>query len=230
MNFTEEQRQTLNETEMLRYLEQNPDFFMRHARWVEQMRLPHVVRGSVSLVEWQLSRQRQQITLLEEEITLLMERSQDNERLFVQLLQLQQQLLTAESLQQLLDRLQTWAQQLGLSAYLRLFNEQWQLSAPSEFISLGLSRQTFEPLRIQRIGQKMHYLGNLNSSELLLLLPAAKQVGSVALSLLGEQGELGVLIFTSRHPHHYHMGMDTLLLDQLAALLPALLSRWITRR
>ena len=40
------------------FLLQNPDFFIRNARQVEQMLVPHPVRGTVSLVEWQLARQR----------------------------------------------------------------------------------------------------------------------------------------------------------------------------
>ena len=46
---------------------------------------------------------------------------------------------------------------------------------------------------------------------------------------MGEQGELGVLIFSSRDPQHYQPGMGTVLLDQLAKMLPGLLERWIER-
>ena len=64
------------------YLQQNPDFFIRNARQVEQMAVPHPVRGSVSLVEWHMARQRNHIQRLEEEITLLMEQASANHELF----------------------------------------------------------------------------------------------------------------------------------------------------
>ncbi|HAH13362.1 MAG TPA: DUF484 family protein, partial [Pantoea agglomerans] len=64
------------------YLRQNPDFFIRNARAVEQMAVPHPVRGSVSLVEWHMARQRNHIQRLEEEITLLMEQASANHELF----------------------------------------------------------------------------------------------------------------------------------------------------
>lgn len=51
----------LDDDAVMQYLLQNPDFFIRNARLVEQMHIPHPVRGSVSLVEWQLGRQRNQI-------------------------------------------------------------------------------------------------------------------------------------------------------------------------
>ncbi|KAA8996433.1 DUF484 domain-containing protein [Affinibrenneria salicis] len=220
----------LSDERVLQFLQQHPDFFIRNAWHIEQMQIPHPVRGTVSLVEWQLARQRHHIAQLEEEITLLMEQAHINERLFHQLLQLQTQLAGADSLHDMLDRLQRWARKLGLAgASVRLFSDKWRIGAPSDFTHLALSRTLFEPLRIQRLGQKNHYLGGLNGPELLLLLPQAKQVGSVALSLMGGNEELGVLIFSSRDSYHYQDGMGTVLLQQLATMLPAMLERWVER-
>ncbi|MBD8454178.1 DUF484 domain-containing protein [Serratia rubidaea] len=220
----------LDDDAVMQYLQQNPDFFMRNARQVEQMRVPHPVRGTVSLVEWHLARQRNHIDRLEEEITLLMEQASANEGLFGRLLHLQANLATADSLQDMLNRLQRWARGFGLAgANIRLFSDRWQIGAPSDFTHLGIARSAFEPLRIQRLGDDNHFLGSLNGPELLLLLPQAKQVGSVALSLLGEDGDLGMVIFSSRDTQHYQPGMGTVMLAQLARMLPELLERWIER-
>ncbi|MFC0226053.1 DUF484 domain-containing protein [Serratia aquatilis] len=220
----------LDDDTVMQYLQQNPDFFIRNARLVEQMRVPHPVRGTVSLVEWHLARQRNHIAQLEEEITLLMEQASANEQLFSRLLLLHTDLATASSLQDMLERLQQWARGLGLAgASIRLFTDRWNIGAPSDFTHLGLTRSSFEPLRIQRLGNRNHYLGGLNGSELLLLLPEARQVGSVALSLLGEHGDLGLVIFSSRDAQHYQQGMGTAMLNQLTRSLPELLARWIER-
>ena len=220
----------LDDQSVSAFLRQNPDFFIRNARQVEQMMVPHPVRGSVSLVEWHMARQRNHIQQLEEEITLLMEQATANHQLFDRLLSLQGHLAAADSLQEMLTRLHRWARELGLAgAHVRLFNDKWHIGAPSDFTQLGLSRQAFEPLRIQRFGDEHHYLGSLNGPELLLLLPQAKAIGSVAMSLMGERGELGILMFTSRDNQHYQAGMGTLLLQHLAQMLPDLLSRWVER-
>ncbi|MBJ7223056.1 MULTISPECIES: DUF484 domain-containing protein [unclassified Brenneria] len=234
MKNVEEQAErqiALSDDMVLQFLQQNADFFIRNARQIEQMRIPHPVRGTVSLVEWQLARQRNHITQLEEEITLLMEQAGANELLFNRLLKLQTELASADSLLDMLDRLQRWARKLGLAgASVRLFSDKWRIGAPSDFTHLSLNRSLFEPLRIQRLGQANHYLGSLNGPELLLLLPQAKQVGSVALSMMGEKHDLGLLIFTSRDSHHYQDGMGTVLLQQLATtMLPAMLERWVER-
>ena len=220
----------LNDQMVADYLSQQPDFFIRNARQVEQMRIPHPVRGTVSLVEWQLARQRKQIQQLEEEITQLMEQATANELLFNKLISLQNELIQATHLTDLFNRLQIWCRSIGLiGATVRLFSDRWQLSAPSNFTQLALSCQQFESFRIQRMANRDQYLGTLNGSEILWLMPNVVHVGSVALSMLGKQGDLGVIIFSSRNSQHYQQGMGTMLLEQISLLLPILINRWIER-
>jgi len=229
----EEQQNTLAELDdsiVADYLVQHPEFFIRNAQLVERMQVPHPVRGAVSLVEWHMVRARNYINQMEDDMTLLMEQACANESLFHRLLNLQNRLAAAESLDDMLNRLHRWAREMGLAgATIRLFADRWRIGAPSRFTHLALNRQAFEPLRIQRLGQNNHYLGSLNGPELLLILPEAKAIGSVALSLLGHEGDLGVMIFSSRDPHHYENGQGTQLLQEIALMLPGLLQRWIER-
>jgi len=229
----EEQQETpavLNDSTVVDYLLQHPEFFIRNARAVEQMRVPHPIRGTVSLVEWQMARSRHRIGVLEENMTFLMEQAKANEGLFYRLLHLQNRLASAQSLEEMLNRFHRWARELGLAgASIRLFPDRWRIGAPSGFTGLALSRQAFEPLRIQRLGQQNHYLGQLNGPELLVVLPEAKAIGSVAMSLMGQDGDLGVILFSSRDAHHYQSGQGTQLLQEIALMLPDLLERWIER-
>nr|AUN36683.1 DUF484 protein [uncultured bacterium] len=86
-----------------------------------------------------------------ENMALLMEQAIANEGLFYRLLYLQRSLTAASSLDDMLMRFHRWARDLGLAgASLRLFPDRWRLGAPSNHTHLALSRQSFEPLRIQR--------------------------------------------------------------------------------
>ncbi|RAN85779.1 DUF484 family protein, partial [Bacillus sp. SRB_28] len=105
----------------------------------------------------------------------------------------------------------------------------WRLGAPSKFTHLALTRQAFEPVRIQRLRQERHYLGPLNGPELLVVLPEAKAIGSVAMSLLGGDDAPGVMLFSSRDAQHYQQGQGTQLLQEIALMLPGLLERWVER-
>ena len=71
----EELQETVTELDdraVVDYLLRNPEFFIRNARVGEEMRVPHPVRGTVSLVEWHMARARNHISQLEENMTLLM--------------------------------------------------------------------------------------------------------------------------------------------------------------
>ena len=185
----EELQETLTELDdraVVDYLIKNPEFFIRNARAVEAIRVPHPVRGTVSLVEWHMARARNHIHVLEENMALLMEQAIANEGLFYRLLYLQRSLTAASSLDDML-------------------------------------------MRFQRLGQEQHYLGPLNGPELLVVLPEAKAVGSVAMSMLGSDADLGVVLFTSRDASHYQQGQGTQLLHEIALMLPELLERWIER-
>ncbi|MBJ9241650.1 MULTISPECIES: DUF484 domain-containing protein [Citrobacter] len=229
----EELQETLMELDdqaVVDYLQRHPEFFIRNAQAVEAMRVPHPVRGTVSLVEWHMARARNHINVLEENMALLMEQANANESLFYRLLNLQARLVSASSLDDMLMRFHRWARELGLAgATVRLFPDRWRLGAPSKFTHLALSRQAFEPLRIQRLGQSQHYLGPLHGPELLVMMPEAKAIGSVAMSMLGQDGSLGVMLFSSRDVNHYQQGQGTQLLQEISLMLPELLERWIER-
>lgn len=220
----------LDDQAVVDYLQRHPEFFIRNAQAVEAMRVPHPVRGTVSLVEWHMARARNHINVLEENMALLMEQANANESLFYRLLNLQARLVSASSLDDMLMRFHRWARELGLAgATVRLFPDRWRLGAPSKFTHLALSRQAFEPLRIQRLGQSQHYLGPLHGPELLVMMPEAKAIGSVAMSMLGQDGSLGVMLFSSRDVNHYQQGQGTQLLQEISLMLPELLERWIER-
>ncbi|STS79266.1 diaminopimelate epimerase [Klebsiella pneumoniae] len=92
----------LNDRAVVDYLLQHPEFFIRNAAQVEHLRVPHPVRGTISLVEWHMMRARNHIHVLEENMSLLMEQAVANESLFQRLLQLQTRLAAAESLDDML--------------------------------------------------------------------------------------------------------------------------------
>ncbi|ENU1226205.1 MULTISPECIES: DUF484 family protein [Providencia] len=220
----------IDELDVVRYLTENPYFFLRNAQLLEQLKIPHVVREAISLPELVMSRQRLKIKELEQDIRFMVEQAHENAELFEELLVLVIEMSSAESLQQMLLALNRWAKKLGLSgAQVRLFSDSWHLSAPMDAHQLVISRRVFEPVRIQRFGDNLNYLGRLNGPEIQLLLPEALNVGSVAISLFGHHGESGMVIFTSRDREHYQHDMGTVMLEKVAQILPRLLCQWIER-
>ncbi len=72
----------LQEELVVAYLAQHPDFFLRHKALLDQLQIPHPVKGAVSLVELHQERQRERIETQEQELRTLMETASRNERIF----------------------------------------------------------------------------------------------------------------------------------------------------
>ncbi|OTQ32088.1 hypothetical protein B6D19_06590 [Gilliamella apicola] len=221
----------LNDEIVSQYLNDNPDFFIRNASLIENMRIPHPIRGGISLPEWQMARQRNKISHLEAEITLLMEYARSNELLFNQFMDLQSQIFKADDLDVLVQIIKNWAKSLGLNgAYLYLFDDKWLINAPSKYQHFALNSSGFNFIRVRHLQYSNQYLGQLNTTELDFLLSERNYIGSVALSLLGQFGDLGLLMFTSSDPHHYQEKQGTLLLEKMSQLLPILIEKWVMRK
>ncbi len=201
------------------YLEENPDFFERHPALLQQMSLRHSQRGAVSLVERQQQVLRDRIRLMEEEITDLMTTARRNEELFRYYSELYVKLLGCRSLAEVMDSLQqTFAEQLHMPALsLKFFDSPLELDEQFTFAA-----DTHKQLLSKRFADGPVYLGRLTGEEQRLLFPA-ESIASVALLLLGDKGELGMLAIGNQDAGHFEPAMDTLLVRQLQALLSMIL-------
>jgi len=209
----------VDDTLIAEYLEENPDFFEHHPKLLQQLSLRHQERGAVSLVERQQQVLRQRIMQLEEEITDLMVTARRNEELFRAYSDLYVQLLECVDLAGIMDALQqTFSQQLNMPALsLKFFDSPIELDKQFTFAA-----DTHKKLLSKRFQNAQVYLGRLTEDEKKLLFPN-EPIASVALLLLGEQGELGMLAIGNQDAGHFEPAMDTLLVRQLQALLTKIL-------
>ncbi len=102
------------------YLRDNPDYFLSRRELVDRLALPNQEQGAVSLVHVQLNRQRQRIEELEEEITALMSLAASNDRTFHEFMDVQERILSCDSLSEVVEMIEDKAMQLGLKAHVRL--------------------------------------------------------------------------------------------------------------
>lgn len=198
------------------YLEKDPDFFSRHRDLLDKVRLPHAQRGSVSLVDIQLERLREQNRHLQEEITDLMTIAARNERIYRVYSELYVQLLECDNLEAVLQILETQLKnQLELPIVaLRLCEERaWDGDR-----QLALLRDEADKLINRRLQGHPYYFGRLTKAEQKLLF-AEQSVESVALILLGDEQRHGILAIGSNDPNHFQPNMDSLLLEQVRVLL-----------
>jgi len=218
----EQLNQSLLDAELvIEYLEQHPNFFEQHPQVLANMNVRHQQAGSVSLVERQQRILREQIVALQEEITALMSNARRNESIFKGYSALYVELLKCESLEQVLASLEkTFHEQLGLPGLsLKFFDS--PMALPEQFT---FTSDTHKQLLSKRFQEKPIYMGRLSKEEQQLLF-GNEPIESVALVLLGQQQELGMLAFGSKDAAHFDPDMDYLLITQLQALLSVILPR-----
>ncbi|EGT3628050.1 DUF484 family protein [Shewanella baltica] len=188
------------------YLLDNPDFFNRYPELLLAMRLPHMERGAISLVERRQEILRQRVSQLEEEITSLLTMAARNEKIYQFNTELSFQLLNCADLVSLKEVL---ADSLKLQ-----FNF-------SHVRLISVLDTDMKAIWDQRL-HKGHYFGRLTQQEAKRLF--GNEVGSVALTKLSEDNPV-IFAIASQDATHFHPDMDNMLLEQLRRLLAHMLAK-----
>jgi uncharacterized protein YigA (DUF484 family) len=197
------------------YLLTHPDFFNKHASLLENIEIPHSHKGSVSLVELQSEQLRTKVRLLNYKLNQLISIARQNEQIYRVYADLNLRILGCESIDELKFVLEEVMQE-------RLHLEAVVLKP---FVGAHAFPEIQRHLFIEkRFKRDKFFFGRLSEHEKKLLFPE-QQANSVALLLLGELGELGMLAISSKDPSHFHPDMDTLLITQLQQFLSILLPK-----
>jgi uncharacterized protein YigA (DUF484 family) len=200
------------------YLIENPSFFTQFPQIIEHIRIPHTHKGSVSLVELQSEQLRKKVRSLSHKLNQLISIAKQNEAIYRIYADLNLRILKSTNLDDLKFILEEVIQEnLQLSSVtLKPFKGAHALPE--------IQRRLFIEKRF-----KIHkfFFGRLSDHERKLLF-ADQEANSVALLLIGDLGELGILAIGSKDPGHFNPDMDTLLITQLQQFLGVLLPKMLT--
>ncbi len=200
------------------YLKDHPDFFKHRPELVDRLALPNQQSGSVSLVHVQMSRQRQRIEELEEEITTLMSLAANNDRTFHEFMELQEQILKCNCLADVCSLIEERARVLNLTGYIRLLDHQ--------DVNYSLTKEQWSRFSTNHFNGKSAYLGRLRKADRHLLFGEelfAPEMGSYVVLPLIKRHPQGVLAFASEDGGHFQPSMDTLFLRHLALVVSHLI-------
>lgn len=191
------------------YLLANPEFFAQYPGLAERIDIPHHQKGSVSLVELQSEQLRKKSRQLSHKLSQLIAIAKQNEKIYRIYADLNLQLLKCRYFSEVQDTLEDcMKQKLKMSAVsLKSFGGANALPE--------IQRKLFIEKRFK---QDCFFFGRLSQHEKHLLF-GDEPAESVALILLGDKGELGILAIASRDPSHFNPDMDTLLITQLQQFL-----------
>ncbi|OOF59015.1 DUF484 family protein [Rodentibacter myodis] len=224
----------MNTQDIIHYLKTHPDFFTQHPNLLETLTLHHPHKGVISLVEAQLMQQRRQIGTLTSQLEKLHQLAIQESDIFFALMPLQKKLFQAQDFLSAERKIDQWAKSYELEgAKILLFTDSWEkeekLSA-----QYWIDRNAFEIIRLERLGLRQFYLGDLSNKEKsLMFLPEEFPIGSVACCLLGTKNThkpTALLLFRSRDTQRFHHGQDVSFLKHLVDIVDIHLERWLIKK
>lgn len=210
---------TISAEQVVEYLQNNPDFFLTQDELLTQLRIPHVRGTTISLVERQLAVLRERNGDLQQRLKHLMDVARDNDRLFEKTRRLILEMLDAQSIDELIG----------------VVDDSLHHSFQVPFVGLTLfTDKAISAGRQQPFKKAQKHIGGvlagktlcgvLRPKELAFLFgkEQAKEVKSVAVAVLENDGIHGVLAIGSDRVERYNSNVDTLFLTYLADVLSRL--------
>ncbi|HME37589.1 MAG TPA: DUF484 family protein [Steroidobacteraceae bacterium] len=225
-------QETLNDASVADYLQTYPDFFERNSPLLAKLRLPHLrdVGATVSLVERQVEVLRERNQSLERKLKELVDVARANDALADRIHRLSQRLIGARTLLDTINAVETSLREdfEAMHSVLVLFLEQARSldGAGGRFLRTAdpadADLKTFDSLLQSgkpRCGlvrdPQRDYLFGKDSVE----------IGSVALTPLGQKGKLGILAIGASDAERFHPGMSTEFLSRIGELVTYALMR-----
>ncbi|GAC20026.1 DUF484 family protein [Paraglaciecola arctica] len=213
-----ESEELLDAEQVVAYLLENPDFFAQYPQIIEKISIPHPNKGSVSLVELQSEQLRKKVRSLSHKLNQLISIAKQNEAIYRVYADLNLRILKCTNLDDLKFILEEVIQENLQLASVTLKPFKGAHALPE------IQQRLFIEKRFKR---DKFFFGRLSEHERKLLF-ADQEANSVALLLIGDLGELGILAIGSKNPGHFNPDMDTLLITQLQQFLGILLPKLLT--
>ncbi|MGJ8679151.1 DUF484 family protein [Paraglaciecola sp.] len=218
INTALETEEQLSAEQVAQFLMSNPDFFAQHPNLVAKINIPHAQKGSVSLVELQSEQLRKKVRTLNHKLSQLISIAKQNEQIYRVYADLNIRILKCTSMEDLILILEEVIQENLKLASVVLVPFKGAHALPE------IQKRLFIEKRFKR---DKFFFGRLSEHERKLLF-ADQDVKSVALLLIGDLGELGILAIGSTDAGHFNPDMDTLLISQLQQFMGILLPKLLT--
>lgn len=227
---SEEQKNELTwEEAVARYLEDNPDYFLRHAEVLASLKVPHTESGSaISLVEHQVQVLREQNHRLQQQLRELVSIARENDVLGERLHRFSQAMIDAGSLDDVLNTAQDLLRrEFKLDhVVIRFAGTASGVAGRPEFSDENDSQLA---LLLRQFVRGRPISGGKYDDKMMTYLfgPTASEVKSTAMIALGGDNPRGVLCLGSQDPLRFHPEMGTVYLVRLGELLMPALQRYL---
>jgi len=203
---------------VLRFLTANPDFFEQHREVLPRLSIPHASGKAVSLIERQVNVLRSQCLSLENHLRDLIGVAHANERLQGRLHTLVQEIISADSLDAVVDATcASLAENFGADTVHVLLAD---VPAGDAYRTCDADDARLVPFaELLEAGGTRCGLPTDAELDALVDEDARAGIGSAALVPLKHDGTIGIVMLTSRDESRFAVGKGVVFLDQLGGVL-----------
>lgn len=195
--------------DVVRFLEQHPDFFDQHPQLLEQLHVPHGGNGAISLVERQVKALRERQAVSRERLAELVRVARSNDLLAERVHKLTLRLLHARTTEEICAQIDASMREDFEVTPRRILLSGSELGVVESLLSAGRPR-----------------CGHFAESQRTALFgDQGMQVASMALVPIGAGASRGALLLGSADPHRFNPGVSTDFLARIGEMISAALAR-----
>jgi len=216
-----ERRDVPNADSVLKFLTRNPDFFNQHSDVLPRLTIPHHTGQAVSLIEKQVSVLRNKCCTLENSLRDLINVARENEQLHQRLHRLIQDIITASSLDDVvnLSRDNLLTNFSADDVRLVLISSKITEEPASDYLLLA-ENDPGVALFSEIFKKRETRCGQLAKAQKQLLFGAdAEDVASAAVIPLVHNRKLGLVVLSSSDESRFALGKGVMFLNQLGEVL-----------
>ena len=220
---------TLDEQQVVDYLNENRDFFVNNKTLLADMEIPHETGAAVSLVGRQVSLLRERNTQFESKLRDMVDAVHDNQRLNASLQRLAVNLFLVDGLDDIIatidDEIRNKLEIEFFSLRLLTHDEKLAEKQSTRYIFMGDARlESFQKL----ITEKTIQCGGMTDEQAQLMFNSGfEQLASGAVVPMSDTETYGLLGLGSHDEQRYNPSMGTDYLMQLAALVSVAVKPYI---
>ncbi len=213
-----------NENDIAEYLIDNPAFFIRHPEVLDSVEIPHHIKGTMSLAEAQQKRYRDRIRSLSDKIKDFGEIAAHNDALFRAFFGMYNDLYQCKSIKEIDRLLNDYSRDKLFIPYTCIVLNGDVVESKDDYNSYIISGTDYSEICDSLMKQDKAILGKVTSLDRKVIFKNEEMVFSRALI---KMGDLGFLAFGHAHVDHYHLGLDTSFIEQLADYLALLIPNFV---
>ena len=218
--MTENQNKPLSDKDVIYFLSQNTEFFVRHPEQLETLQVNNRNGMVASLINHQVNVLKERNGQLKNKLSQLITNAAENEKIMSQVFQLTLQLCQISHIANVTKHFSQFVKQSFDSDMFKIVIPEYENLEPSESVKCVSDESEFLSVFKEFMTNNTPVCGRLRKDKLTYIFGnKADKIGSSVILPIGKSAEKGLLVFASFDESRFNPEMSTDLLSKLTLIL-----------